>query len=281
VESQIVKILITGGCGKCGTALVALPYEKVFFDRLPCVNELSGEHFVRGEIGSLDVLAEAVQCCDTIIHLAASTNLESSWEEVLQDNIEGTRNVLKVACDRGVERFIFASTNHVVGMYELEGAPDIYEIGHGIVINRDTPVRPDSYYGVSKSFGESLGRYLAENGGPRFYAIRIGAVLGAENDHPYAYAEDGVKRGLWENNSQQYRLLEKRLKAIWQSRRDFVQMVDRCLQYNGGVFEIFFGVSDNLRRWLDIEYAKEVLGYQPRDSAEEWTCPPGAGSLEK
>lgn len=269
-----MKIFITGACGKCGTALVALPYDKVFFDRLGCVSELLGEHFVQSDLNDIDVLAEAMQGCDAVIHLAASTSPESTWEETLRNNIEGTRNVLKIACDMGVEWFILASSNHVVGMYEVDNAPQIYELGHGIVVDRHAPIRPDSYYGVSKAFGESLGRYFAENGGPKFYAIRIGAVQGAEDDHPYAYAEDGVKKGLWERGSEAYQLKEKRLKAIWQSRRDFVQMIDLCLQYDGPTFDIFYGVSDNPRRWLDIEHAKAVLGYQPQDNAEHWTSPP-------
>ena len=269
-----MKILITGGCGKCGTALAALPYEKTFFDRVSCANEPLGERFIQSNLNSLDVLAEAIRGCDAVIHLAASTSTESTWVDVLRDNIEGTQNILKIACDEGVERFIFASSNHVVGMYEIEEAPRIYEIDHGIVVDRDTSVRPDSYYGVSKVFGENLGRYVAENGGPKFYAIRIGAVLTAEKDHPYSYGEDGVKKGLWKRGSEQYQLQVKRLKAIWQSRSDFVQMINLCLQYDGPVFDIFYGVSDNPRRWLDIEHAKTVLGYRPLYNAEDWTSPP-------
>jgi len=70
------------------------------------------------------------------------------------------------------------------------------------------------------------------------------------------------------------------LKAIWQSRRDFVQMVDLCLHYDGPRFDVFYGVSDNPRCWLDIEHAKKALGYLPHDNAESWTVPPSV-SLER
>lgn len=268
--TEIMKIFITGACGKCGTALVALPYEKIFYDRINCVNELLEEHFIQGDLSDINVLAKAMQGCDAVIHLAASTSPKSAWEEVLHNNIIGTQNILKIACHLRVDRIIFASSNHVVGMYEMDNAPHIYEIGHKIVVDRNVPIRPDSFYGVSKAFGESLGCYFAENGGPKFLVIRIGAVRGAEDDHPYAYAEEGVKNGLWDCDSEPYQLQEKRLKAIWQSRRDFIQMIDLCLKYNESNFDIFYGVSDNPRRWLDIEHAKSVLGYQPQDNAEYW-----------
>ena len=51
-------------------------------------------------------------------------------------------------------------------------------------------------------------------------------------------------------------------------------MIDLCLNYDGPVFDIFYGVSDNSRRWLDIEYAKDKLGYRPLDNSEDWSVPP-------
>jgi hypothetical protein len=51
-------------------------------------------------------------------------------------------------------------------------------------------------------------------------------------------------------------------------------MTDRCLQVDGPSFDIFYGVSDNDRRWFDIDHAREVLGYDPQDDGEEWDAPP-------
>jgi len=277
-----MKILITGACGRCGTALAALAHEKVFFDCLEPAPELSGEHFVQGNLSDPEALAAAMRGCDAVVHGAASSSPDSAWEQVLHNNIEGMANVMNAAHAVGADPVVFASSNHVVGMYELENAPGIYELGHGIVVDRHAPVRPDSHYGVSKAIGEDIGHFYAENGGPRCCVIRIGAVRTARDDHPYAYAEEGVRKGLWQRGSEAYQLKEKRLKALWQSRRDFVQMVNLCLQYEGPAFDIFYGVSDNPRRWLDIEHARAALGYEPRDNAELWTAPPemaGTGHL--
>ncbi|PSQ59435.1 MAG: hypothetical protein BRD23_04385, partial [Halobacteriales archaeon SW_9_67_25] len=47
-----------------------------------------------------------------------------------------------------------------------------------------------------------------------------------------------------------------------------------CLADDDIEFEAFFGTSENERGWYDIEHAKDVLGYEPRDRAEAWTEPP-------
>jgi nucleoside-diphosphate-sugar epimerase len=140
------------------------------------------------------------------------------------------------------------------------------------MLTQDANVRPDSFYGVSKAFGENLGRFYAENGGPKFYAIRIGALV--HEDHPYAHAERGVISGKWERDSPQYNLMVKRLKSLWISKRDFVQLINLCLQYNAPNYDSFYAVSNNPRRWLDIEYPRKRLGYEPQDNAEEWLSPP-------
>jgi len=226
------------------------------------------EQFLRFDLKDYDTLAEAVKPCEAIVHLATGFANKENNHTHLRENIEVTHNVLRAAHEYGIERVIFASSNHVVGMVEIENAPAIYEIDGKVCVDKDSPVRPDSLYGVSKVFGEDLGRYYAENGGPKFYALRIGAVLDAHEDHPFAYAEKYSKIENFDRSSARYEYFEKRLKAIWQSRRDFCQMVDLCLKYQGPHFDIFYGTSDNPRGWMDISYAKKMLGYKPQDNAE-------------
>jgi len=269
-----VNVLITGGCGKCGTALTHLKHDKVFVDRQKQVPELSGQKFIQFDLRDYEELTKCLKGIDAVIHLAARSVLEEDSNVVMRENIEVTHNVLRAAHEQKIERVIFASSNHVVGMVELDNAPVLFKSNHNIKVDKYAPVQPDSPYGVSKAFGEDLGRYYAENGGPKFYAIRIGAVLSNTDDHPYAYAEMWAQRENLDRENLQYEKHEKRLKALWLSRRDFVQMIELCLEYKGSVFDIFYGVSDNARSWLDIEYARERLGYQPQDNAETWSHPP-------
>jgi len=265
-----MKIFISGACGNCGTALVDLPYKTIFFDSRDRVESLNGKNFVKGNLSDKNLLRKKMNGCKALIHLAASSDPQSPWDDVLSNNIEGTYNIFYTALEVGISKIIFASSNHVVGMYEIENAPQIYEIGHSIMLDKNVAPRPDSYYGVSKLFGEQLGRYLAENNDLIFLSLRIGSVRSEQEDHPYAYAEAGVKDGLWEADSPQYRLQKKRLKAIWQSRRDFANMIQLCLQFTGSKHDIFYSVSNNERRWMDIDHARNALGYVPMDNSEDW-----------
>lgn len=266
-----VRILITGANGRCGTCLTTLGYEKIFLDQASPPAIFKNEDFIQDDLSDINFLGDVLTDCDVLIHLAATSSPQSPWEDVLKNNIIAVRNIFKAAFDAKLDRIIFTSSNHVVGMYELENVPDIYELDNNIKIDHNSAPRPDSYYAVSKLFGENLGRYYAEMGGPKFYSLRIGAVLDEFNDNPYAYAEDGVRKKLWKRGDSEYILKLKRLKAIWQSRRDFNQMVDLCIRHEGSSFQIFYATSNNARSWLDISHAKEVLGYKPLDNAEEWT----------
>jgi nucleoside-diphosphate-sugar epimerase len=271
------RILITGAFGKVGTALLELPGELVLYDQQVDPSYKSQVHTAQGLIQDRPLLEKAMRGCRAVVHLAATPEVNATWENVLRNNILGTQRLLEVAREAGVERVIFASSSHVVGMVELENYPAIYEAGHGIMVTKDAAHRPDSYYGVSKAFGEDLGRYVAEKeDGPRFYALRIGGVHAAPLDHPYSVAEGEVAAGLCARGDKAYELIVKRQKAIWLSRRDLFQLVWRCLEYDGPLFDIFYGVSNNDARWLDIEYAKKVLGYRPQDNGTEWTGPPAA-----
>ena len=158
-----MKVLITGACGKCGTALRDLPHDKVFLDRVRCPDVLPGERFIEGDLGEVPSLTGAMDGCQALVHLAAASQPDTPWEQVLEDNIIGTQNAFQAAEAAGVDHVIFASSNHAVGMYELDGAPGIYQPGHGVVVDKHAPPRPDGYYGASKVFGEQLGRYFAEH----------------------------------------------------------------------------------------------------------------------
>ena len=274
-----MDVLVTGAFGVVGTAAIEhLPcdeYRCSYLDRSAPPDDLKGRT-TRADVSNYETIRPAFDGQDAVVHLAGCPHVNGSWEEVLASNVVGTRNVLAAAEDAGVERVVFASSSHVVGMYETENAPGIYDAGHGLTLDRHTPVRPNSYYGTSKSFGEDLGRYFVESRSSldRFYALRFGGVRSDEYDHPYGDAERGVEEGLWERGSDEYGVQVARLKGLWLSRRDFARLLDRCLRDDSVAFDVFYGTSDNERRWFDIEYTRDVLGYDPADSGEDWDAPP-------
>jgi uronate dehydrogenase len=103
--------------------------------------------------------------------------------------------------------------------------------------------RPDSRYGVSKVFGEALGRMYADKHGMSVACMRIGSFR--PDDAPTA------PRHLF----------------TWISHRDMVQLAKRCIDTPDYHFVIVYGVSGNARnRWDNANVRR--LGYAPQDDAE-------------
>lgn len=185
------------------------------------------------DLAELDALVEMFTGIDSVIHLAGSASPESSWEQVLHNNMIGTRNVLEAARLAGVRRVVFASTNHVMGGYDRMGEWPIYVT--------QSP-RADSLYGVSKAFGETLGRFYHDEYGLDFIAIRIGWVT---------QRPDG----------------DELLRAFWLSPDDCAQVL-ACAIEAPARYGIYYATSANPNRRWDLLPTMVELGYRPRDS---WT----------
>lgn len=276
-----MNVLVTGGNGMVGTAIINNLEEEEKYDFRPLdIEEHAGEDrgTVVASVEDYDEIRPAFNGIDAVIHLAVYTPgiIDENWERIRSVNIEGTRNVLRAAQDAEVEQVVFASTNHVVGMYEEDYAPDLYSLNHDLLLDHTSPGRPDSSYGVSKLFGENDGRFFVENMEypKQFYAIRICSLRTSEYDHPYGDAERGVDEDEFERGSDEYENTVRRMKAMWFSRRDCAHMIDCILQDEDTEYAIFSGVSDNDRRWFDIEHARELVGYNPQDNGEVWDAPP-------
>lgn len=276
-----MNVLVTGAYGRCGTAIIDHlhtddRYRFTYLNRTdrPADHEYGEYDTYVADIQSYEDVRPAFDDIEAVVHLAAYPSTSGSWDDVHGPNVVGMQNVLRASRDAGVDSFVYGSTNHVVGMYERESAPEIYT-SDTMVTHRD-PIRPDSFYGSTKAFGEHLGRQYVEcfDAPTRFYTLRIGSVMAPEYDHPYGLAEREVDRGTIERDSSQYDEYVERLRAIWQSRRDFARQVDCCLQDETVEFDVFYGVSDNEHRWFDIDHAKDVIGYEPQDSADEWETRP-------
>ena len=254
-----MKLLITGATGLIGSCLAQrLPdlgnYEVSGLD-INAPDDGTFADFTVADCFDLDAIMPAFEGRDGVVHLAANAPVSTPWDQVLRNNISSTHNVYEAARRAGVKRVVFASSNHAVGNFELdEPYASIVRGDYSLVdedpteiplVDRSVPVRPDSDYGVSKVFGEATGRYYAEHLGLEVACLRIGTVNR-------------------ENAPTNIRSL-----ATWLSHRDLAQLVHLCLT-RPLRFEVFYGVSDNRWRFWDIEHAREVLGYDPQDDAEEY-----------
>lgn len=277
-----MDVLLTGAYGRCGTAVIdhlgRAEYDFAYLNRSdrPEDHPYGGYDTIVADVADREALQSAASGQDAMVHMAAYPFTDGTWDDILGPNIIGMYNALEAARTEQLESFVYISSNHTVGMYEADFAPEIYATDFESTVDHTDPVRPDSIYGVSKCFAEALGRYYVETHEypHRFYALRTGTVNMPSYDHPYGDAEQGVEAGEFERGSNEYERAVVRMKALWQSRRDFAHQVDCCLRDEEIEYGIFYGVSNNQRRWLDLEHARTQLGYDPQDNGEQWDGPP-------
>jgi nucleoside-diphosphate-sugar epimerase len=279
-----MDVLVTGANGTIGTALRERlgddgNYTFTWVDVEPAPDPDRETTIVDVRDGA--TLREHVEGHDAVVHLALNPDLnyrvtDVRWSPALADNLQATVAVHRAAVAAGIERLLFASSNHVVGGYEESLAPAIYRPAHDLCVDHESPVRPDSLYAVEKLFGEALTRFCAEHHGLVGFALRFGMVLPAGDDHPYGLAEREVEAGACERGDGRYELSVAHGKALWLSHRDLAALIDRCLRAEAEGFDVLYGVSDNAGRWLDLSHAREAVGYEPRDDGNEWDAPPTA-----
>ena len=216
--------------------------------------EIPPDRFILADLSDEEAVERAVAGMDVVVQMAADPRPEANWESLLKSNIIGAYNVLETSVRAGVRRVVFASSIMVSWGYQLdepykalaEGRFDDLARMEVHTVTHEWPYRPTGLYPATKIWGEAVARYCADVHGLSVICLRIGWV-NAE-DHPHK-PESG---------------------AVWCSQRDVVQLVERAMNAPEDVkFDVFYGVSNNKHRWVDIEHAREVLGYVPEDSAEE------------
>ena len=188
---------------------------------------------------------------EAVVHLAATADPRAGWDEVLSANVIGAYHVFEAARLAGVRRVVFASSNHAMGMYMWDDA--WFPIATPPVeVATDAPLRPDSLYGASKLWGETLGRLYAERHGLEVVCLRIGWVP-AEDKPPSSVA---MRR--------EPPKVAQRAPGMWLSHRDCLSLVEAALTAEVG-FAIVNGVSDNAGRWFSLDEGRRLLGWEPQD----------------
>jgi NAD+ dependent glucose-6-phosphate dehydrogenase len=247
-------ILITGASGNIGRKLRAAwddVYDLVLID---VAVDPDDPEVVFADLSEFDeewmTLFHGV---DTVIHLAANPNQHSSWEELVGPNIDAACNVFHAAALAGVERIVFASSNHAMSGYR--------ELGD-IAITVDLPPRPGNPYGAAKLMAERLGKSLSGVFDLTFVALRLGWVQSGAN-RPETLPDE------WN-------------KELWLSDADMVRLFVRAVEADLGdrSFVVVNGMSNNHGTRWDLADSFEAIGYIPRDdSFAEDTRHPGPRSL--
>jgi UDP-glucose 4-epimerase len=181
-----ISYLVTGGAGFIGANLIRrLTAPDV---RIRVLDNLSAGHrsdlaglpveFIQGDIRDADIVNRAVDGIQTVIHLAAHTNVVESIKNPelnFDNNVQGTFNLLKASVLHGVGRFIFASTG---GAIVGEVIPPVHE---------DMPPHPLSPYGAGKLAGEGYCSAFYGTYGLKTISLRFSNVYG-----PFSYYKSSV-----------------------------------------------------------------------------------------
>lgn len=253
VRDGRAHVLVTGAAGKIGGILVEALSDEYAVHGLD-VTRGPGVQWV-GDMTKLGRVESAFEGMSAAVDLAANASVSASWKSVHENNVPATLSAFEAARKAGVRRVVFASSNHVVGMYERDepyasvvtGAYDGLDPRELPRLRTDAPIRPDGPYGVGKAFGEAAARYYAETYGLSVICLRIGTV---------------TRSGRPENPRHFATLL---------THRDLVHLVRCCLTAPETLqFGVFYGVSANTWRFWDIDDALDAVGYAPQDNAESW-----------
>ena len=233
------SILLTGASGKLGRmlarALSAHGWRLRMTDIVPFPDPMpAGATFTRADLEDGVMMLRLAEGCSTILHFGG-VSTEHPFEDIIGPNIRGLFHIYEAA-RREKARVIFASSNHSIGFYERSDT-----------ITPEDPFRPDGYYGLSKAYGELMGRLYWDKHGVESIFVRIGS----------AYPEP----------------IDARMLATWLSYDDLTRLMERCVlnkQETGCA--VIWGASHNSRMTWWEKDARATLGWAPRDSADTYAA---------
>lgn len=167
--------------------------------------------------------------CGTILHFGG-VSVERPFEEIIEPNLRGLYHIYEAA-RRERARVIFASSNHSVGFHERTETLD-----------STCSFLPDGYYGLSKAYGELMGRLYWHKHGVESVMLRIGSCLPEPVD--------------------------ARMLATYLSYPDLIRLIHRCVLAEKTEVSVIWGASKNARLtfWRDDDRAR--IGWEPQDSAD-------------
>jgi len=153
-----MKILVTGGAGYIGSAvvykLIEAGHEVNVIDDLSngyIENVDKRANFIQGSILDDNNLKAALDGVDAVTHLAAKIRVEegqSNPELYKKVNVEGTLNLIKKCASKKINKFVFASTATVYGSPEM------------VPLTEESKTAPINVYGSTKL---EIDNYLESN----------------------------------------------------------------------------------------------------------------------
>ena len=229
------KLVLTGAAGRLGSylrePLSELCDNLVSTDLVEGIGSTySGETYIKADLANFDEVNALMDGAEMIVHFGALSD-EDTFDEILSSNIIGAFNVWEAAARNHVNRVIYASSIHAVGMY-----PKNEHIGINV------PHRPDTFYGLAKCFAEDLASLYWDKKQVEAVCLRILSCA---------------------------KVTSSRALGSWLSYDDLILLVKRAIDAPTTGFSIIYGVSNNDRTPVDNSEAS-FLGYKPKDNAEQY-----------
>jgi uronate dehydrogenase len=234
IDPAADRVLITGAAGAIGSALRTglRPQWRnlVLTDARRIADPAPNETVVLADVADRAALERMMRGVKALVHLTGVGG-EYTLEDLFRVNVRGLFDVFEAARLAGVERIVYASSNHAFGCYPITEA-----------VSPALPPRPDSLYGAFKVLGETMLRSYFDRHGIRSVSLRIGTFRSLP--------------------------IDQRSLATWLSPADVARLVDAALRHPDPGCLVVNGYSANTRiKTHDPNWA--FLGYAPQDNAED------------
>lgn len=226
-------VLLTGASGGLGRVLArnlgAAGWKLVLTDIAPFPDALPpGARFVRADLNDGMAIMRLAEGCGMILHFGGIST-EASFESVLGPNLRGLYHIYEAA-RRERARVLFASSNHSIGFHERSEKLDA-----------DCQFMPDTFYGLSKAYGELMGRMYWFKHGVENVNVRIGS----------SFPEP----------------VDARMLSTYLSYDDLTRLCVRATLAEKTESCVIWGASTNSRTYWGAD-SREALGWLPQDTAD-------------
>lgn len=296
--SEMRQVLVTGGAGYVGAVLVPKLLNEGYQvkvldlylfgeDVLDAVKEHPGLKQIKGDIRDRQLLEQSLAGCDAVIHLACISNdpsFELNPELGKSINYDSFFNLVDIARDSGVQRFIYASSSSVYGVkseqnvtenLELEPLTDYSKFKamcEDVLLARRSPgfttliLRPATVCGYSPRLRLDLTVNILTNHAVNNRKI---TVFGGEQMRPNIHIEDMTDLYLNALKWPDEKIDGQIYNAGYQNYPvgDIAKLVRKVV---GGDVEIVTApTNDNRSYHISSEKIKRELGFAPKHSLEE------------
>lgn len=303
MRTSIHRVTITGACGNLGWKILChlvqqVEIEQVFGvdlqrpgpEQLRELSQLPGNE--KAQFTQADLTNHAdhrwrdpVRDSHAVLHFAAQNPFpEATWNDA-NHSLDMTINIASLAAAAGVRRFVFASSNHVMGRYKDRPLSQTIGVGElatslehavGTVWKTGDTEMDSTVYAVAKSSGERVCRALSlqSGGSTEFVCTRIGWCQPGEN-HPSTLSGAGTPTQDSSESTAEDREAAKNdrwFKSMWLSNRDFVQLHARALFADSIPWPdpciVVNAMSRNDGMPWSLNEAQTWLGYEPQDGID-------------